>query len=532
MIKRLFSSFSVCLLFLTSQAQTSNFSISLEEEWWPQAPALHSFAIGEYDQKWFIIGGRTNGLHGFLSPLAFPEDGRKEDITVIDPEKHLSYNIPLGGLDTLLFDALTSSNMLFHQIEDKLIMVGGYGWSRQANDFITFPTLAVLDLACISTSSETIANCINYIEDERMAVCGAHLQMIADTFYLVFGHRFDGIYNRNPNNNFFTQTYTNEVRRFRLNLSDNLPVIFDYQATHDSINFHRRDFNLVPQIFPDGAEGFTAFSGVFQYNSNTPYLNSVDIKSNSQQLNETFNQHLSHYHSAVMPVFDSANNIMHTYFFGGMSQFYMDTLLNVMVEDTLVPFVNTISSISRNAQGQLNEQQLNIVMPGLEGTNAEFIPKRGITARMKKIIELDALQGNTHVGWIYGGIISPETNVSETDPSLSYASNKLYKVYINKDNGEPQKTFGAVNDLMFLRLFPNPGGKLNRTLQFALQRDGEVTISITDKYGRLKKNIKKGFMPAGEHLLELDLGNLSVGTYLIRVETKSGRKALSFIVNE
>jgi hypothetical protein len=530
MLRKFWKGLIVVILSNCLQAQNQDFSISIEEVWWPQAPALHSFALGEYESQWFIVGGRTNGLHGFLSPLAFPEDGRKEDITVINPEKLQSFSIPIEGLDTLLFDALTSSNMLFYQQENKLIMIGGYGWSRQANDFITFPTLAVLDLQCIAEMDGPIQACISYIEDERMAVCGAHLQMIQDTFHMVFGHRFDGIYNRNSANNFFTQTYTNEIRRFQLEFIENTPFIMNYDVVHDSINFHRRDYNLVPQIFPDRSQGFTAFSGVFQYNSVTPYLNSVDIKSNSQIVNETFNQHLSQYHSAVMPVYDSLNNTMHTFFFGGMSQFYMDTLLNVMVEDTLVPFVNTISKISRGADGTLIETQLNISMPSLEGTNAEFIPLQGVNTFMKKIIDLNDVEGSRQVGWIYGGIISPEINVSETDPSLSYASNKLYKVMIHKDQGTPQKTYQALNNVQYLQLFPNPGTSENRFIAFSLLRDADVRIYITDKYGRTISAVKNERMPAGEHKLQLPLQGLKSGNYLLRVETKTGRKALSFII--
>ena len=30
-------------------------------------PTLQSFAAGEYDGKWVLIAGRTNGLHGFTN---------------------------------------------------------------------------------------------------------------------------------------------------------------------------------------------------------------------------------------------------------------------------------------------------------------------------------------------------------------------------------------------------------------------------------------------------------------------------------
>ena len=154
-----------------SYAQSETFKVDLEEVFWPQAPGIHSFALGEWDGNWYIFGGRTNGLHGFLSPLAFPSDGRQEAIQVINPEKQQNFQLSLDGLDTLLFEALTSSNMPFYQNGKNLIVIGGYGWSNAANDFITFPTLSVIDLQCVAETDGSIAGCIQYIEDERMAIC-------------------------------------------------------------------------------------------------------------------------------------------------------------------------------------------------------------------------------------------------------------------------------------------------------------------------------------------------------------------------
>jgi hypothetical protein len=528
-----FKSFHIFIALFSlniSFAQSETFKVELEDVFWPQAPGMHSFALGEWDGNWYIFGGRTNGLHGFLSPLAFPSDGRQEAIQVIYPEKQQNFQLSLDGLDTLLFEALTSSNMPFYQNGKNLIVVGGYGWSRSVNDFITFPTLSVIDLQCVAETDGPIAGCIQYIEDERMAICGAHLQMIEDTFYLVFGHRFDGIYNRNAANNFFTQTYSNEIRSFQLKLDGAAPEIINYKAVHDSINFHRRDYNLVPQIFPDRTKGFTAFSGVFQYNSTIPYLNSVDIKSNTQTVNEEFNQHLSQYHSAVMPVYDSTNNEMINVFFGGMSQFYLDTLTNLMVEDTLVPFVNTVSKITRKADGSLEEVQLDFSMAELEGTNAEFIPLKGVKTKMQKIIDLNDLNNRQQVGWIFGGIISPEINISQTDPSISYASNKLYKVFIDKTIENPQKVFDAVNHIKYLKLFPNPGDRNNRMLEFELLKDEQIQILLTDKYGRNVRELYTGKLPAGKHIQNLKLENLKAGSYLLRLQAENYRKVISFII--
>ena len=89
--------------------------------------------------------------------------------------------------------------------------------------------------------------------------------------------------------------------------------------------------------------------------------------------NNTFNQYLSQYHSAKIPIYDTDNNMMHTLFFGGMSQYKLDADGN-LIQDDNVPFVKTISKVSRFRDGSMIESSLDIEMPTLLGSGAEFIP--------------------------------------------------------------------------------------------------------------------------------------------------------------
>ena len=128
------------------------------------------------------------------------------------------------------------------------------------------------------------------------------------------------------------------------------------RSQNDPANLHRRDYNMSPQVFPNGTHGFTMFSGVFNA-SDLPFLNSVDITNGSYTVNNSFNQYLSQYHSGKVPVYDSINNTMHTIFFGGMSQYTMDTE-GVLTQDDEVPFVKTISVVTRNSDGSMDEKML------------------------------------------------------------------------------------------------------------------------------------------------------------------------------
>ena len=115
------------------------------------------------------------------------------------------------------------------------------------------------------------------------------------------------------------------------------------------------------------------FSGVFQHDVDLPFLNSVDVFPSGYIVNNNFNQYLSQYHSAHLPIYDEANNTMHTVFFGGLSQFTLNANGN-LVEDANVPFVKTISRVTRLSDGAMEEVKLDIEMPTLVGSGAEFIP--------------------------------------------------------------------------------------------------------------------------------------------------------------
>jgi hypothetical protein len=148
----------------------------------------------------------------------------------------------------------------------------------------------------------------------------------------------------------YVQTYTNEVRKYKINNAGSSPSILNYSTITDAIHLHRRDYNLLPQIFPSNRTfGYTISSGVFQPTVDLPYLYPVDIFENSINPINNFNQYLSNYHSAKTFLYDSINNQMHNIFFGGMSQYYYQN--GTLLQDNLVPFVKTISRLSRYEDG-------------------------------------------------------------------------------------------------------------------------------------------------------------------------------------
>src|SRR5689334_1633575 len=73
-------------LFLGSTIFSQGFfNLRLEPSNLTSVPAVHSGAFGKFDHKWFFIGGRINGLHGFQPPFAFPTSNRNDSIFFVDP---------------------------------------------------------------------------------------------------------------------------------------------------------------------------------------------------------------------------------------------------------------------------------------------------------------------------------------------------------------------------------------------------------------------------------------------------------------
>jgi hypothetical protein len=525
------------LLPLLSTAQIDSFQLEIEPFTMPEMPGIHSGAIASYNGRWILIGGRMNGLHGFQSPFAFPTSGKNENAWVIDPNTKQIWTTSLAGLPIELYEPLTSSNIPFHQDGNRLYMIGGYGWSDSVNDFKTFSTLTSIDLACLHDaviSGNSTESCFRQISDSTLASCGSNLAKIDDRYYLVFGHEFNGIYAvNNGNNAFFTQKYSNEVRSFNINDDGVNLSISNYSAVHDSVNFHRRDYNLVPQIFPDGTEGLTAFSGVFQYQANLPFLNTINITPNSATVVPDFDQHLSQYHNAVLPVYDSTGNVMHSYFFGGMSRFTLDSLTGELVDDTLVPFVKTISRVSRFADGTMSEEQLPIKLPDYLGSNMKFIPASGIALKMTEIVDVNKMTESRQLaGYLIGGILSPMPNISSIDASMSSANTQVYAAYITRtsqDTGIVTKTLNVNNALSSFNCAPNPAIG-NTTLNLNINTSGPLQIVAYSRQGKLVEVIYNNNIQKGSHKINWSTENLSAGVYIIKARMEGISKNISVIV--
>ena len=420
-------------------------------------PGLHSYAYGQHNGKWVIIGGRKDGVHARQPFNAFPDAQNNKDIYVVDIATQQTWSASVNSLPTGIKEQLQSTNMNFHQDGNALYIVGGYAFSTSANDHKTFTNLTSVDVPNLINAivaGNPITSYFKQISDPIFAVTGGHLGKIGNTFYLVGGHRFDGRYNP-MNNPTFTQAYTNQIRKFTIDNSGTNLSYANYEAITDAVNLHRRDYNLLPQVFPDGELGYTISSGVFQIAADLPFLYPVDIKAGGHFPQTSFNQYLSNYHSGTACLYDATSNQMHNLFFGGISQYYFQA--GILIQDNTVPFVKTISRTTRNASSDLYEYKLPIEMPNLKGAGAEFIPNENLPHYSNDVIQLSNITTDEFViGHIFGGIqTSSKSAFTDNQVVLSSADPTVYEVKLVKTPVLNAQQLDGKNPFKVL-ISPNP----------------------------------------------------------------------------
>lgn len=478
-------SFTFIQFFFVSAQNNFNYSVKLEPVSIPNLPGLHSFAFAQDNGKWLIIGGRKDGLHARQPFNSFPASSNNTDAFVIDINSSQLWTASLNSLPTGISEQLQSTNMNFYQDEDTLYLIGGYAYASSSNEHKTFENLTTVNISGLINaivSGQAITSYFKQLTNPDFAICGGQLSKFNDEFYLVGGQRFDGRYNPMGHQT-YTQTYSNQIRKFKLNNSGNQLSFSNYSSITDPIHLHRRDYNLVPQIMTDGKMGLLISSGVFQTNADLPYLYPVEISETGLNAITGFNQYLSNYHSANVALYDSSSRKMYSIFFGGMSQYYYQN--GNLIQDNQVPFVNTISLLSRDDNGQYSEFKMQTEMPGLKGSSAEFIPNLSLPMYENEVFKIDEFPSDTVLlGHIMGGIESSGLNpFSVNQTNLTSADNTVYQVRLIKDNTTAIEK--VISQRPFdVKIFPNPASsKIN--IEVIGKEFGEIDYMISNPKGQI-----------------------------------------------
>lgn len=176
-------------------------------------PTLHSYTFGQYDGKWILFAGRTNGLHGFSQMAAnnFPPQFQNKEIWVIDPVTKESWSRSLedasSGLTVEEVNSVTQANNQFYQRGDRLYMTGGYGFQGNLPDGTplngTFDNLTAIDLPGVAewviTGTGIAKSHLRQIGGPLFTVSGGGMYEMGGRTHLVFGQDFQGYYTPGTN---------------------------------------------------------------------------------------------------------------------------------------------------------------------------------------------------------------------------------------------------------------------------------------------------------------------------------------------
>jgi hypothetical protein len=92
-------------------AQTTPFNIYIEPLNIPNLGGIQSYAYGQHNGKWLIVGGRLDGLHQRQPFASFDIAGHNNQIIVVDPVAMQKWSVSNSSLPVALREQLSSTNM-------------------------------------------------------------------------------------------------------------------------------------------------------------------------------------------------------------------------------------------------------------------------------------------------------------------------------------------------------------------------------------------------------------------------------------
>ncbi len=492
------------------------FTIQVEPIGGINIPGIHSFAFAQSGDKWLFIGGRTNGLHGLNSNDGFDPTYINNTVMVVDTATWQLYSASLNQLPNSIADPLRCTNMEYIQSGNHLYMVGGFGYDSTLFHFLTYPTLTAINVDTMINAvmnALPIASSIRQITDTNFTVCGGELEKLGADYYLIFGQKFTGRYDHVAGP-LFTQLYSDKIKKFNITDNDTTITVSSFTYQMDTTNFHRRDFTTAPIIETNGSFGIGAYGGVFQKTADLPYREPITIDALGTSVDTSYHQIMSQYTCAVMPMYDSVKLNMYTTFFGGISVNDYNDSTSTLVYDTLVPFINDITTLTVNAFGVHSEALMPSHFYDRLGANAKFIPNPHLAYFNNGVLKLNNLPANSQIlaGYMFGGIRANQGNLGVT-----IANDSIFRIYITtppSNIGINEATLNITNAM----LYPNPASETT-TLLFNTKVSETIPISLFDITGKEVQLISNEKMNAGNHQLTINTSKLSAGIYICKVGT-------------
>lgn len=480
---------------------------TLRNEKWK---GLHSFAYGLTNDTLVIIGGRYDGIHEKES--GFERNKVNDSIYIINIRNLNIESYPLPFINEDSYDALTAANTLFAQNQNYLYIMGGYGESITGG-YKTFPSLIRLELHNLITNIKqgSLNKSLVHKIDSNYALTGGQMVFLDSLLYIVGGHKFSGKYHHNSglvNQRYSDRASIYEVQNFASDFK-----LKKHKEIIDEFNFHRRDYNLGHIIDENSKLKLMIYSGVFLENEARPYFNIASLDYTGYQDINQFEQRFANYQCAKLALYNSKFKSMSEVFFGGMSEYYRDSTGSIG-RDPFIPFVNHISSVSRDSNSNYNEYLFKDTLFSKLGTNAEFILNPDVKLVSENIIDYQQLTNDTnYLGFIIGGLWNPNTerNPWYRDKANTTLSNPyIIKTYIIPNSLSSSNLISIKNPFSF-KLIHN---RIKNYIHVSVTGDGidQINYYCIDINGHIVLQDK---ISNSANEFQINTSKLSAGIYKI-----------------
>lgn len=430
------------------------FQVVIEQANFLLPVGFHSGVVGVYKGLWVFIAGRINGMHGFdHSGGNFPPNQQNTSIFVVNPATGLvasrSLYDPSSGLTQQQIDNLSVTSPQGYQEVDTLFMTGGYGIDTASGTFGTKPILTAFNLPGIvawvtqpGNPSHSVAKNIRQLSNPVFQITGGQMFKLGNVTQLVFGQSFNGEYTGNDDS---IQEYSKQIRPFQIkNVNGQLLVnILPAKPTVPEPNFRRRDLNVLPALLNNNNQleyGLIAYAGVFTLADGVwtvpVVINSAgDPKMADPNSPTTFKQAMNQYICATASLYSRKSSSMYHIFFGGISFGYFQN--GVFTTDAEIPFINQVTTIQMDKNGQFSQYLMNNQYPTILSTGSNpgnpllfgagaYFMANPLQQYANGVINLDNIREPTVLGYIVGGIQSTLANTNTISDST--ASPYVFKV--------------------------------------------------------------------------------------------------------
>lgn len=171
-----------------------------------------------------------------------------------------------------------------------------------------------------------------------------------------------------------------------------------------------------------------------------------------------------------------------------------------------MPFVKTISRLTRDSLGNLTEYQMPIEMPALKGSSAEFIPNLNLPHYSNKVFKLNEITLDSfRIGYIYGGILSPSLNpFTYNQTNTTSADNTIYEVWLTTNPVSITEYEIDGNNPYQIEVFPNPFEN-DLIVKLNIKRSAKISYFITNNLGQIIQKTDNKTYPDGNHELKINL---------------------------